>query len=797
MRRIPFSKEWLFKRQSEEKFTKVDLPHDYIITMPRDPKAAGGASTGYFPSEPGSYIKYWIPREDAEHVILDVDGAYLCTEVSCNETLLTMHPHGYTPFLVDLTGILYPGQHNKLQIRTTAQQPSSRWYSGAGLYRDVALWVGGKVRLEPWSTFVTTPCCDEKEATVRADFEISSDIDAQITLHTAVIDDSGMAVAQAELPVRLTEGAKTAARAELVVRNPKLWDTEHPKLYMLRTQLWRKDELLDEEQVRFGIRSLSVDAQNGLQLNGKSIKLRGGCIHHDHGVLGAAEYPTAVRRKLSLLKEAGFNSVRCAHNPPSLEFLETCDELGILVMDEAFDMWTKAKSSLDYHLWFADWWERDIASMVLRDRNHPCVISYSVGNEIPESEGTSNGAQWARKLAAGVRKFDTTRPVTTAVQQHSVTPESCDPQDYQESFNRRFVEVGEDGNREGMGWDGEYINPNWAARTQDFYAPMDMAGYNYIFQRYEYDHERYPERVIWGSETHALFFYDSWQLVKKHPYVLGDYTWTAFDNLGEAGAGRFCWERDGEIKGLNLGEYPWRSCYQGDLDLCGYRRPQSYFREAVWLGHTEPRIFTTHPEHYREGFTGTGWHWYDVQDSWSFGEEYVGKPVKCEVYTDADRIDWYLNGRFCGSSVVQKAIAVMDIPYEKGNLSVIAYKGKEEWGRSSLTTVGTAATIQVVAEKERLAVDNRDLCYLRLTIADEAGARVPYEKRMLHCQVEGGKLLGIFSGDPANEDQYGSDCCHAFEGRALAIVKTDHPGTVTVTVKSEGLKSGRATVEAG
>lgn len=796
MKRIELSREWLFKRQSETEYVTIDLPHDYSVTMPRQADAAGGAGNGFFTSEPGTYIKYWKPEEEPGHVLLDVDGAYMCTEVICNEIPVIMHPYGYTPFLSDLTELIRPDQHNKLVLLTKAQQPSTRWYSGAGLYRDVCLWVGGQVRLEPWDTFVTTKCCDEQEAVIQAAYEISSDLDGEVILHAAAVDEGGREVAVGNVTVTVAKEGKTPTTLELTVPEPALWDTEHPRLYTLRTELWLGEEVADTSETTFGIRTISVDAANGLLLNGKAVKLRGGCIHHDHGVLGAAEYPAAICRKLSLLKEAGFNSVRCAHNPPSLQFLQVCDRLGMLVMDEAFDMWNKGKRDQDYHLWFRDWWERDIASMVLRDRSHPCVISYSVGNEIPESTGTSDGACWARKLAEEIRKYDTTRMVTTAVFQQNVMPADTDPEDYQQEFNRRFVEVSAKCQKEGCEWDGKTINPNWAARTEAFFEPMDIAGYNYIFPRYEHDHELYPERVIWGSETHTLHFYDSWQQVRKHNYVLGDYTWTAYDNLGEAGAGRFCWERDGVIRNLTLASYPWRSCYQGDLDLCGYRRPQSYFREAVWLGNTEPRIFTTHPEHYGEGFSGTGWHWYDVLDSWTFDEHYLGKPVKCEVYTDADEIEWYLNGRKLGSSIPQKAIAVFTIPYEKGEITAVAYKNGAECGRSSLRTVGAAAAVAVKPETASLLADNRDLCYFDISIVDAEENRVPDARQELLCLVDGGTLLGIFSGDPANEDQYGSNLCHAFEGRAVAIVKTDRPGEVTVTVGSNGLNSGRAIVKA-
>ena len=755
MKKVCISKGWLLNAPGTNGWKPVDLPNDYSITLPRNPNAAGGGSNGFFVSGKGTYVKELDIPADPKHYILDIDGAYMCTTVKLGDYQLVMHPHGYTPLLVDLTGRINYGAQNKLTIITNAFQPSTRWYSGAGIYRDVFLWEGGDVRIEPWDLFVTTPTLDSANAA----YELSSDRDASVVLRAEILDADGSAVTKTEINVRVKAGEKTPLTLSFKIKDAKLWDTENPYLYSIRSTIIENGEIIDSDERTFGIRTIYADAKQGFLLNGKPMKLRGGCIHHDHGVLGAADYPAACRRKLTRLKDSGFNALRIAHNPPSTQLMELCDRMGIIVMDEAFDCWRLDKGgSLNYHVWFDDWWARDISYMVLRDRNHPCVIAYSIGNEIPESYGNCDGDEWSARLAAEIRKYDSTRFVTSATYQ--------------------------------MG-DGE----TWADRTKGYYAPLDICGYNYLYNRYEKDHEQFPERVIWGSETHAIRFYDSWNTVMKCSYVLGDFTWTAYDNLGEVGTGRFCWARDGHIPGISLSGYPWRACYQGDLDLCGYRRPQSYFREAVWIGNTEPRIFTTHPEHYGEGFSGTGWHWYDVLDSWTFDDKYLGKPVKCEVYTDADEIEWFLNGKSLGRSRPEKAIATFDISYEKGEISVIAYKNGEECGRSSLHTVGAPAAVKVEAETKSIAADNRDLCYFDITITDTNGDRVPYAGNAISCLVDGGELLGIFSGDPKNEDQYGSNACHAFEGRALAIVRAKAPGKLTLTVGGPGLVSGKDEID--
>lgn len=453
-------------------------------------------------------------------------------------------------------------------------------------------------------------------------------------------------------------------------------------------------------------------------------------------------------------------------------------------MDEAFDMWNMPKNSLDYSLWFADWWDRDIKSMVIRDRNHPSVISYSIGNEIPERNNRSDGYKWAERIADEIRKFDPYKLITSGVCEMWEKVDDNAPEQYKKDFLEGYNDIGD-----------RYIGSSWDKRTEDYFKPLDIAGYNYLYERYEYDHENYPERVMWGSETHALNFYHSWQTVIKNSYVIGDFTWSACDNLGEAGTGCSLWARDGVIHEICTQDYPWRSNYQGDLDLCGYRKPQSYFREAVWLGNIEPRIFTTHPEHYGEGFSGTGWHWYDVSESWTFEDKYIGRPVKTEVYSVADEIKFELNGKYIGSSVPKYGIASIDIPYEKGTLTAISYKNNE-CKKFSLTTVSEPYKLSITAEKREINADNRDLCYLDILVCDKDGLRVPYADNEIICEVEGGELMCIFSGDPKNEDMYSTNRCHAFKGTAVAVVRAKNIGDIRIKVFGNGIKEAGAIVKA-
>ena len=772
------SKGWKFSSPDFKESKTVDLPHDYSVLLPRDKNCPGGASNGFFTGTCGSYVKY-IDGIDSEHIILDVDGAYMCARVMLNEHQLVMHPHGYTPFLTDLTPKLRKNKTNKIEITTQNIQPSTRWYSGAGLYRDVFMWTGGSVRIEPWDMFISTKSVDKK-AEISVLVDISADFDTEILLkNTISYHDKALTFTE---KLNVTEG-KNKCEFTYVIDNPHLWNVDTPCLYELKSEIIIDERIEDVHTQSFGIRTVYADAEKGLLINGKPVNLKGGCVHHDHGALGAASFPAAEYRRLKKLKDAGYNAVRTAHNPPSLAFLEICDTIGLYVMDEAFDMWNVPKNRLDYSLWFSDWWARDIKSMVLRDRNHPCIISYSIGNEITERDCTSDGAQWAKALSDEVRKYDSTKLVTSGICGFWETPDENAPKDYNDNLEIGLAQEGD-------------VAENWASQTEKYIEPLDIIGYNYLYLRYEHDHKLYPKRVIWSSETHALNFYHSWQSVLNNSYVIGDFTWTAYDNMGEAGTGRSAWERDETITGISLARYPWRNCYQGDFDLCGYRRPQSYFRESIWKENCEPKMFTTHPEHYGENFTGTGWHWYDVSESWTFEDEYIGKPVKVEVYTDADEISFELNGKKVGTAKPQYGIACIDVPYAKGTLISKAYKSGTQVGISEIHTVGRAGRIAVVPETSSIVCDNRDLCYFDIFVTDENGDIVPDAQNEIYCSCDGGELMCVFSGNPANEDDFTSNSCHTYYGKAVAVVRAKNPGDVTLTVISNGLKAGASVVVA-
>jgi beta-galactosidase len=439
--------------------------------------------------------------------------------------------YGYTSFQVDLTPYLNYGATNVLTVTVdNSHQINSRWYSGSGIYRHVWLLVAGPVHIRHWGVVVTTPAVTSAEAVIRAETTVSSQESETrtVTLRSRVFAPDGTAVAQAESQAALAAGTTQAIGQEMRVREPRLWSPDAPHLYRLHSELLVGGAVVDASETTFGIRTVALDPQRGFLLNGAPLKLKGGCVHHDNGVLGAASYDRAEERKVELHKASGYNAIRCAHNPPAPAFLDACDRLGMLVIDEAFDCWRMGKNAGDYHVAFDEWWQRDIESMVRRDRNHPSVVMWSIGNEVGERDGRSDGGKIARMLADEVRRLDPTRPVTSAL---------CDTFDGQRKWE-----------------DSDIV-----------FAALDVGGYNYLWQRYEPDHARHPDRLMAGTESFPIEAFDNWAAVKAHPYVIGDFV-DFLDYLGEAGIGR-TYTEDGKPAGVWANTWHQANC--GDLDLCG------------------------------------------------------------------------------------------------------------------------------------------------------------------------------------------------------------------------------------
>lgn len=759
----------------------VSLPHDFIIEKPRDRDVPGGCANGFFAQGEGTYERELGALEEWKNkvVLLDVDGAYMQTEVLLNEYVCGIHPYGYSPFQIELTPALnVTGLGNKLKLITQSRQPSTRFYSGGGLYREVCLWIGEQIYVNPWEVFVSTAVAEKACAAVRVQALVSNRRPrAQRVRVFCEILDQGVRVAAREEWVFLPERGEQNVELFLGVAEPRLWFLENPHLYTWRVTVSDRERIWDVTEDTFGIRTISYSAGEGFLLNGKQVKMKGGCIHHDNGLLGACAYPAAEERKIRTLQEAGYNAVRISHYPPSLEMLRACDRLGMLLLDECFDCWNIGKSSLDYHLYFTDWWERDMISTVKRDRNHPCVVAYSTGNEVGERTGLGDGALWSKELHQKLKELDPTRPTLSTINGVTIYEGGrrvvCDAEFY-ETMERDDL--------------GELTEP--------FLEPLDIAGYNYLYFRYEDDHRKWPNRVMIGTETHAFTTYDSWKATEKYPYVLGDFIWTAYDYFGEAGLGRTDWDSSGERFDFDV-PFPWRCAWCGDFTITGERRPQSYYRELLWEHTDGTFLYTRHPGHNGQHGLASLWGWPELRADWSFGSEWVGQPVQVTAYGPGDEAEFILNGRTVGRAAYRKLTAVVEIPYEEGELKVISYREGERVSQCRLRSTGRPRKFAVEAEQEQIRADRRDLAYLKIRILDASGELVPTDEQQITVQMEGpGEIVAFGSGNPATEDEITDHFCHVYEGRALLILKAKAPGTITVKLSGEGMEEREIVLEA-
>ncbi len=774
----------------------VNLPDDAVLELERGAENIGGAPNAYFPAACARYQKTigFDPAWQDKTVLLDIDGSYMLTEIFLNKSKIGYHPYGYTGYLCDLTDTLQEGE-NTLLLLTQSRQPSTRWYSGGGVFREVGLWTGGKVHIAPWDLFVSTPEVSAEKAVVRVEADVTNKTGDAVSATVGICLKAacGKVVGTGETQIEIGASAAAKAVAEISIENPKLWDNDDPYLYKAQAVVTVNGETTDEAETTFGVRKIEISGAEGFKLNGVRMKLRGGCIHHDNGPIGARAMPDAEERKLRILKEAGYNAVRSAHNPPSTALLDAADRLGMFVLDESFDCWVEAKPAQDYHLYFEDWWERDTTAMVKRDRNHPSVWAYSIGNEIPEYFGRSNGVYWARVQADCVRKWDPTRPVTTAL---------ANIHGFDEAEKKGQVKKNA-GGPPLLGWDltkpaDGYMQPGDEDKfydgTKEACEALDVIGYNYSFRRMGYDRIMHPEKAVVGFESQPVETYDTWQAVMDNDNVLGDFIWTAFDNMGEAGVGRPLWQLGGKFE--FMGPYPWLACHQGDHDLVGERRPQSYYRKLMWKQDSGVHLFTTRPEDTGRPFWGTGWHWEDVVQTWTFEDKWIGEPVRMVAYSDADEVEFFVNGTSKGKSKVVRLNADITVAYEPGVIEAVGYKDGVEIGRDRIETTGKAVGVRLIAEKSEIGANGMDLAYVWAELVDSEGRRVYGDDRELSVNVSGaGTLLGLGSGNPCTAENYGTGRRLTFRGHAVAIVRAERtPGDVEICVTAEGMPAAIAHV---
>ncbi|ROS48915.1 beta-galactosidase [Frigoribacterium sp. PhB24] len=777
-------------------WTDVTLPHDAQIATTREPDLANGAAPGYFAGGAWEYRRQLeVPEEAAGQLwALEFDGVHRDAMVYVNGALAGQHAFGYSRFVVRIDPWLRHGEVNTIAVHCRTHQ-DSRWYTGAGIYRDVRLIVKDAVHLAVDGVTVTTPDVDADRALVEiaAVVENSSTTTRTVRLSSS-LDEAGLAeVASDSSPVTLLPGERATVRHRLLVSDPALWSVEQPSLYTARLALTDGDRRLDDEVVPVGIRTLQVDARRGLRINGEPLVLRGACIHHDNGPLGAASIARAEERRIELLKAAGFNAVRSAHNPISTALLEACDRLGMLVMDETFDMWTSSKSDFDYASDFTQWWERDVEALVAKDRNHPSVVMYSIGNEIPET-GAISGGVWSRRLAEKVRSLDPTRFVTNGINgfvsvldmvtagmaQQREAMASAEPQ-AGGGVNAMMTQVGDMMNQISA-------SPQVSERTEESFSVLDIAGMNYGDGRYELDAQRFPNRVIVGSETFPSRIARNWELVEQHEHVIGDFTWVGWDYLGEAGLGGVSYP-DGATAHAAAKAYPWLAASSGDLDITGHRRPVSYYRETVFGLRSEPYVAVQRPERHGQPVQGTPWSWSDALPSWSW-EGHEGAPVTIEVYSDADEVELVLDGKSLGRSSVGDELAfraTFETTYSPGQLVAVARRGGVETGRTTLRSAAHELRLQVTADRSQLEQGTTDLAFIDVSLTDESGVLRPLADREISVVVEGAAVLqALGSGDPAPHELFSGSTRGTYDGRALAIVRPTGVGPVSVAVSADG-----------
>ena len=785
MQTIPFSNHWVRNTRERMPWDKtlqgdpVNLPDDFILNLPRSRDAVGGARVGYFPDGSATYDKEFdAPAQwQGKTVLLSIDGAYMNAQVDFNDEKLALHPYGYTPFLVDLTPYLRFDIPNRVTVTTQGTQPSSRWYSGGGLYREVSLLVGGPCYLDPRDLFLTTPVVEPDRAEVLVQAEVTNASgEARQGTWEVTLTREGQVKAQAAGEVTLSPG-KTPCSLTLPVDSPALWDDREPNLYQVQVTVTVPGQEPDVTQRNLGIRKIQVTAE-GMRVNGRKVKLFGGCVHHDNGMLGTMALPRAEERKMANLKAAGFNAIRTSHNPPSQALLDACDRLGIYVIDEFFDCWRTGKNRNDYHLWFEDWWQRDIESTIRRDRNHPCIYCWSFGNEIPEANGSADGEYWIQVQADFIRSLDSTRLVTCGgmflPQCLKSSPEDSGPP-FQPSPYCSDAQHEE--------------------RFRAMISHLDIVSLNYSYMHYEQFHKLFPDMPLQGTETTGITAWANCQAVLNNDWVIGDFMWTAHDNLGEAGAGRFFYDPSEMGPGLMAG-YPWLSCFQGDLALDGERMSRSYYRKVIWGMDPGIHLFAANPAHTGEPLYGTGWHWHDVQPSWTY-PGYEGKPIQVEAYGDCDQVEFLLNGVSQGKVTPQEMIASLTLPYQPGELKAIAYRDGQVQGESVLTTTGSVAAIQLEADRTSIQGDGEDLCYVSVTLVDDQGRRVYGQDREVWAFLRGpGTLAGFGSNNPCTEESYGTGHRITWTGRAMiALRAATAAGELELTVSAPGLETQRLTVK--
>ena len=730
-----FDSGWQFTRNGNT--IMVDLPHDWDIYDAPDPSTgATGTGGGWFHGGKGEYRKQFKTPQ-GELVRLHFEGVYQRAEVFVNGQKAGQHGYGYTPFTVDITPYIYRDKRlNEVIVKVdNSQQPNCRWYSGSGIYRHVWLQTMPTLHIAENGVFVTTQDVSSTSARVNVTVAIANESDRKRSFSLKVNGKSS--------PITLSAGEATEFQAFYNVDSPKLWSPDSPSLYQAHVALEENGKVLDEKTVSYGIRTFSFDAKNGFVLNGRPMLINGACVHHDDGILGAMAFDDAEIRKVRQMKEAGFSLVRTSHNPTTRAFLDACDSLGMLVIGEAFDGWRTQKNPYDYSTLIDSCYQEDLRAMVQRDRNHPSIICWSIGNEVIERKDI-RVITTARQMKKAILTWDTTRPVTEAL----------------------------------CAWD----------RDWEIYDPhaevLDVVGYNYMIFKHATDHQRDPKRVMWQTESYPRDAFRNWAYVADYPYIVGDVVWTGLDYMGESGIGRYYYE--GERPGESFapgGQPDWHGAYCGDVDVTGWRKPISHYRDMLWNDTPGLYMAVREPDGYHGVIKETMWSVWPTWESWTW-PGWEGKSIDVEVYTKSPEVKLYLNDRLIGTKAVDRSTefkAVFSVPYEAGVLRA------EAEGRSvSLATAGAPARLRLTADRRVLKADGQSLAFVIVEVVDKDGRVCPEAAIPCDVSVSGqGCLMSAASADLKDREPATSPKVTTWKGRAMIVVRSSQrKGKVRISVTS-------------
>ncbi len=787
-----FDTDWTFKKGKtaepknenfdDSKWKKLDLPHDWsiedLVETPNDStiglsslgpfskKAIGKNATAFTVGGTAWYRKSFVMDKTTQGktVSIQFDGVYMNSEVWLNGHHLGNHPNGYTSFIYDLTPHLKPeGQKNVLAVEVKNEGDNSRWYSGSGIYRHVWLSVLNKSHIENWGIQIVSKNVSEQSADIEITTKIKN-ITANISMITEIYTADNKLVSSKIIAI----SDKEEVEQTITLKNPKLWDIESPNLYKAKITLTQNGKIIDAYIQNFGVKSIHFDAKTGFTLNGKNIKLMGACIHHDNGALGAAAYDRAEERKIELLKKNGYNAVRFSHNPYSPALLDACDKLGILVINEAFDMWNLNKTPDDYANYFKDWWQKDLTSLVQRDFNHPSVIMWSIGNEIMEIVDTL-GYETSRKLADFTRNLDASRPVTGAMPFH--------------------IPI--------------LRKKKWDATAPSF-APLDVSGYNYTIQYYESDHKKYPERVMVATEYFPPKALENWNAVEKNPYVIGMFSWTAIDYLGEAGLGLARIKNVGEKTAgfqemFMAPDWPVFNAYSGEMDLIGNKKSASFYLDVVWRRSKMEMLVHRPMAKKQKEYTGF-YGFPDELKSWTWNG-FENDSLQVRVFTRSEKVKLELNGKTIAEQTLEKGsiTTTFRIPYSVGKLVARSFDGDKEVATETLTTTGKPYAIRLKSDRNIIKANKNDLAFIAVEVIDKVGNVVPnVDDTLVKFEIKGkGTLAGVANGNPRDMSSFQKPQKKVFQGKGLLIIKTTgKAGKVIIKANAEGLKEGILTIEA-